>query len=771
MHESRKTLLNVLLDNLVNVFNITIVILLVILVINKSYFYLIPLFLALLNSIFVFVKELKFYVIPSCINQRVNVLVDEQEQEKSLSNLKIGDDVVLYPGETIHFAGVITKGIVYVDESLINGSTTPVKKVVGSSIINNSIIVEGSGVVEVKSFGRRKNKTLFNNDTKLNKRIKLINTIFSFVTLLVVCLTFIFDKNRLDNVSKCAIAATPFLFNLFLTLYSSVLHNKTDKSITIHDYTFLSELEDVDVVCLDKTGTITTGDYIVFKTIVLSQTSLSSISLDTNRALDQTVSNILRTTKECNSYYKNLQDHFIYETSRIIEDSSPIKNNGLYSAITVKGGLTYALGEPGSFELANRESASSIINEYESSGYRVLVLVESKNPLKYGLIDGKPTAIGLIILQEQIRESAKELIEYCLNNGKKVKVISGDRIDVVSDICRKAGLENINKSTSINSMSFEQIGLLLEEDIVFADAISSQKAFVVKELQKRGHKVAFVGNGDNDAQALKIADVAISISNGTESSIKCSHASFDHSFLLKKQLLDKAKLYRNKMNSLTAIMYSQNSFALFYLLVFMIASLINKNIYNPFEYNHLVLWTWFGIMVPVTGLIIDKGEKHENKSFLRNFITNSLLLILPIGIMYILQLLQYNGKGYFALPSDINDVHEILITSSVVNNLSYLSLIVLSLVIAFNHFSPFDKIRVVIFIECISVPVAYAILLIFDIHVLSFVTQIETSNLTGVNYFVMGVITVFCSALYLLVLDIIKTIKGENPNVKDKPRD
>jgi hypothetical protein len=203
----------------------------------------------------------------------------------------------------------------------------------------------------------------------------------------------------------------------------------------------------------------------------------------------------------------------------------------------------------------------------------------------------------------------------------------------------------------------------------------------------------------------------------------------------------------------------------------MIASLINKSIYNPFEYNHLVLWTWFGIMMPVTGLIIDKGEKHENKSFLRNFITNSLLLILPIGIMYILQLLQYSGKGYFALPSDINDVHETLITSSVVNNLSYLSLIVLSLVISFNHFSPFDKIRVVIFIECISVPVAYAILLIFDIHVLSFVTQIETSNLTGVNYFVMGVITVFCSALYLLVLDIIKTIKGENPNVKDKPRD
>ena len=771
MHDSRKTLLNVLIDNLVNVFNITTVILLIVLLINKSFVYVIPLALSLCASIISFVLDLKHYVLTSKIEQRLNVVINGNEQEKPYSSLKTGQDVVLYPGERINFVGKVKSGIFFVDDSLINGTTKLVKKTIGSSVIKGEVVVEGSGVVEVTGNNTRFAKPTLVKETTLRKRIKLFNLAFSAIVLLVLILSFIFDKDRLNNVVLCSIVAVPYLLNIVLVVFLLIKAKKGDKDIKIFDYSFLSELQDVDVVCLDKTGTITTDQYEIFKTIIISQTSFSTIALDPNRAFEQTVSNIIKTTKEKGGYYSTLQDQFIYDVSKIIEESSPLKKNGLYSAVTVKGGSTYALGEVDSFELANLEAANSIISEYQATGYRVLVLVESKNPLKSGLIDGKPTAIGLIVLQEIIRESAKELIEYCLNNGKQIKVISGDRIATTSEICRKAGLENIGRATSIKLVPSEKVALLLDQDVVFADANPSQKAFIVKELQKNGHKVAYIGNGDNDTQALKAADVAISLASGSTAAIKCSHASVNDSFELTKAFIAEGRTYKRKMDAITAITYSQTVFAGIYLLVFLIASSFNKAIYNPFTYNHLLLWTIFGVLLPIIVLLVEKDVEKKGKSFFRNFIASSILLIIPIAIMFILQLMQYNGLGYFGLPSDLNEMHETLITSSTVNNLSYLSLTVMSLVIAYYHLSPFSKYRTISFASIILIPVVYAILLAFSVDGVSIITQIETKELNPINYFVMGVITVICSALYLLVLDIVSTVKGEGSDVKSKSRD
>ena len=164
-----------------------------------------------------------------------------------------------------------------------------------------------------------------------------------------------------------------------------------------------------------------------------------------------------------------------------------------------------------------------------------------------------------------------------------------------------------------------------------------------------------------------------------------------------------SKQYKTmKIQGIQWVAIATTAFSLFYLLAFMVAGLFNQTIKNPFEYNHLLMWLLFGILIPVILLLIDKNDNLKQKSFLRNFISASLLLIDPIGVMYILQLLQYYSVGYFGLASDLNDMHETLITSSVVNNLSYLALIVLSLVTAYNHYSPFNKIAYTIGINNID---------------------------------------------------------------------
>ena len=774
MHDSRKSLLSVIFDNLLNALNIVCIVLLVVFILDKSYLFIIPMVLCLIASLFLLVVELKRFVLIKKHKQRICIVEDGQDKETSFSNLKLGDHVHLYPHEEIYFVGKIVSGNALVDESSITGATELVRKTAGSSIIRGSIVVEGNCVAEVIELKERTAKSTFVKETKIEKRIKFFNLVFSSLSLLILLLSIIFDRIKgtflFTNSSKAVLASVPYLVNIVLIMFTIISSKKNHfDGVKVLDCSALAELADVDVVCFDKTGTLTTGDYDIYKTIVLSQSALLSFTIDTNRAFEQIVSNILRTTKDKYGYFASLQNHFVYDVSKMIESSSPIRNNGLYSAITIKGGVSYAIGEPTNFELLNQESSMSAVNEYQALGYQVLMLVESKNPLNCGLIDGKCTAIGLIILQEKIRESAVELIKYCLEKGKQIKVISGDRIAITSEIARKAGLDTLNHSTSVKKMPFEKLKLLINQDIVFADASPSQKSFIVRTLQDQGHVVAFIGDGDNDTQALKAADVGVAMSGGSANAIRCSNIIANDEFKMSNKFFEYVVSTKGKLEHVLSILYSQSIFASFYLIAFFIANLINRDIYNPFEYQHLLLWLLIGIVAPVLVIIFENNSgRYYKKCFCRNLFADSLLLIVPIGAIYIAQLLQYNGHGFYAIPSDVNELHETLITSIVADNLSYLVLLIGSLFITYNHLLPMNKFRGVAFGVIALLPFVYGILLAFGVDALSPFTQISTSELNPVNYFVAGIIILFCGALYLLIIDIIKTVKGENQNVKSK---
>ena len=772
MHDSRKTLLSVIFDNLFNALNIASIILLIVFIINKEYLFIIPLGLSLIASLILFVFDLKRFVLSRDYDQKLNIVIDGQEKEINFSKIKVGDHVRLYSQDKVNFVGKIISGTALVDESSITGSSSLVKKAIGNAIVRGSVIVEGYCVVEVIEKKERIAKSTFIKETKTEKRIKIFNLIFSAISLVLLLLAIIFDRIKgtylFSNVSKASLAAVPCLLNFVLLFFSIFNSKKKHAGIKVLDNYALAELADVDVVCFDKTGTLTTGEYEIFKEIILSPSALMPFAVEPTRAFEQVISNILKTTKEKNGYYASLQKHFIYDVSKVVETSSPIKTNGLYSSITIKGGVTYALGEVENFELSNAESTMSVVNEYQSNGYQVLLLVESKNPLKSGLIDGKCNAIGLIVLQEKIRKSVRDLIEYCLKNGKQVKVISGDKIAVTIENARKAGLDVDGVSTSVKKMPFEKLELLVNQYSVFADTSPSQKAFIVKNLQDKGHTVAFIGDGANDTQALKAANVAITLSSSDENVHRCSQLIVDDDFAVSKKFTEHVVSTKGKIDHILSIFYSQSAFASFFMIVFLIANLFNRIIYNPFEYNHLLLWLLFGIVLPTIVIIFEpNGGKYNTKSFFRNLVADSLLLIVSIGVIYLAQLLQFSGHGYYAIPSDINELHETIITSAVADNLSYLVLLIGSLFITYSHLSPMNKFRGIALAIIAIFPVVYGVLLGFDINGLSPFTQVTTDEINPVNYFVAGIIVLFCGALYLLVLDVIKTAKGENQNAKN----
>ena len=772
MHDSRKTFISVLLDNILNVFNLSVIVFLIIFIINKSYIYLIPLALSLVASFVRLLLDLKHYVIRSKTEKTIHVLVDGHEVERRLSKLKIGDHVVLYPQDRISFVGEVIKGFLFVDEKSITGRTDLIKKVEGSSVVKDSIVIQSSAVVEVKEIKERIAKKTTIQNTFANNLMKVFNIFLPLAALLFVLVAFIFDvvngTNNVNNITKATLIAIPYLLNVILVVFEFIQNKRQLKGLEVLDSTFLSELQKVDTVCLDKTGTITSGEYEIFKTVVISQSAFNALSIDSGRGFEQLISNIIKTTKETGGYFSTLQENFVYDVTKIIEDFSPLSQNGLYSAITVRGGKTYALGEVDNFDLANSESASDFVNEYSAIGYKVLMVVESKNPLKSGLIDGKPMGIALIILQEKIRDNVKQLIEYCLAQNKMVKVISGDRIATVSEVCRKAGLENTNRATSVKLMPFEKLELLIEEDVVFADASPSQKAFIVKQLQNNGHKVLYIGDGDNDTQALKVANVAVSVEGESLSAKKCSHVCVNKEFSAFNELNKKSINHRTKLAHILSLALSQAAFGAIIGFAFFIASLINNAIYNPFDYIHLWIWVLFGVLVPSI-LIIAEPDQDECKktSFFRNFILDTSLLLVVVGTIYVVQLLQYFRVGYYAIPSDMTETHDILITSKVANSLAYISLILCSAFIVYTHMAPFNKYRIISLASTFVIPFVYILLSALNVDTLSVVTQIDTSILVLGNYFAAFIITAICVALYRLIIGLFDIIKGDSKDVKN----
>ena len=775
MRDTRNNILKILFNNILSPLNIVTILLAIILIINKSYLYLIPLAISSVATIFQFCLDLKRFIFIKKENVKIHILENDKEVESNLLNLKIGDYVVLYPGEEIKFVGKIISGNVLVDESYINGKTSLMNKSKDSFLTKGMRIIEGSAVIEVTSLKDKIAKKIIANEPTTVKRIQILNLILSCTVLLSLLISFIFDKvnhlNSLDNVSKASISALPLIFNAVIVIYNFVKDKTNSKDVKTYDEAYIGALYDVDVVCLDKTGVITNGEYEIFKTIPLSQTALNIFSLDPNRALDQIISNIIKTTKEKEGYFKALQDRFDYDVSKIIDQSSSFKDNGLYSAITIRGGKTYAIGQIDNFDLSNAESIKSTISEYSSFGYQILVVVESKNPLKLGFIDGKCTAIGLIILNEIIRENIKKLIDRSLKNNKSIKVISGDNLETTSAVTRKTGIDNTGLSVSIANMSFEQLELLIDEYVVFTDASASQKAFIIKHLQKQKKKVLYIGDGDNDCPALKVADSSIALSIGTKSARRCAQIILDSNFddfdNLNKSVLNE----KNKLNCITSFIYAQSVFSSFFLFVFIVAKIFNHVIYNPFEYNHLMLWTILGVLIPTTLLLIDKdATRIKQRNFLKNFICDCSLLILPVGVMYILELLQYSGAGYFALPYDTNEFHEKLITSNVVDNLSYISTLLVSVFIVYNRFKSFNKLRGVVFGLITLITVSYTILIILNINIFDNFTQIDTSKLLLVHYVVMLIASTICAGIYLFISSILETIKGDVSYVKNKSR-
>lgn len=454
--------------------------------------------------------------------QKIQVLRNRQFQQIYQDELVLHDLIVIHRGDQIPADGIIRKSTqVEVDEANLTGESNSVSKKVSDPALSGSLVLSGSALVELTAVGTHSfaNKLAHNARKQkhdVSQLMDIINRIICILTYIIIPLgliLFLVTFYKHHNINQAILGTSASIIGMIpqgLVLLTSVAlavgaMHLTHKNVLVKSLTALEALARVDTLCLDKTGTITTGNLQLAQIVPLQldQSSIlkicQEIMLATNEQ-NETAEAILKAAP----YSSKLP-----EIVSIVAFSSARK----WAAVNWQNGLNYALGAP-SF-LLNDQKQFAASQQYAKQGYRVLALVKSSQIITKSVI--KPQLLGYILISDEIRTTAEDTFEYLRQQGIQIKVISGDDPTTVQNITQKIHLPNgkaaLDMSTIGDHPDWKQ---LVKNYTVFGRTLPEQKQKLIRELQKNGHKVAMTGDGVNDVLAMRQSDCGIAIAGNSD---------------------------------------------------------------------------------------------------------------------------------------------------------------------------------------------------------------------------------------------------------------
>ena len=520
-----KSMADILKDNIFTLFNLYNFIIAFLLILVGAYSNLLFIFIIILNvSIGIFqeiqakklVEELTLVSAP-----RVFVIREGNELEILTTELVLGDVIQLRIGDQIPVDAEVLHGVIEVNESLLTGEADNVMKVAESVLLSGSFVVSGKCYAEVTAVGANSYANSIAHQAKQHKQVNSefkssMRKVTNFTSFLIIPLGIIlfveayFLRSAGMKVSVITTAAAllgmlpkGLLLFVSLALASGVIKLSKSK-VLVQEMHVLETLAHVDVLCLDKTGTITEGKMQVTDVDIL----------DAKMNPLEIMPQMLGAIDDANATFMAMVEHFGKEE---IEGTNivPFSSSRKWSAVTLPSG-TYILGAP---EKINRGGSHAKVEKAMQEGSRILLLARAQKPLQpNAILDNlllKP--IAMITLKDPIRAHAKETLAFFANEGVQLKIISGDHPITVASIAAQAGLEDAQKYIDMSTITTEEATKALVHDYqVFGRVSPDQKKWLVEGLQMHGHTVAMTGDGVNDVLALKASDCSIAMAEGSE---------------------------------------------------------------------------------------------------------------------------------------------------------------------------------------------------------------------------------------------------------------
>lgn len=563
------------------------------------------------------------------------VIRDGEEMTLPVEELVLDDIVIFAAGNQICADAAVISGEVQVNESLITGEADEIRRMKGDKLLSGSFIVSGKCYARLEQVGENSYAAKLTLEAKAQKKgeqsemMRSLNVIVKSVGIIIIPISvilfyqhyFLLKMTFKESVIS-AVAAVIGMIPEGLYLLTSValavgVRHLASRKVLVHDMKCMETLARVDVLCVDKTGTITENTMAVDRMILLKDGEEKAV----REQMGDFVANMTddnATMRALSSYFAEDRHH--EKAAQIISFSSATKYSG-----AVLGGSAYVLGAP---EFVLREAYSSYeeqISSFSAQGFRVLVFARYEGKLDGKALRAAVHPLALILLTNPIRREARRTFEYFGRQDVAIKVISGDNPVTVSKVALAAGIKSADRYVDASKLQTEEeMSRAVATYTVFGRVTPNQKRQFVRCLKAAGHTVAMTGDGVNDVLALKDADCSIAMASGSD--VACQAAQLvllESNFACMPAVVKEGRRVVNNIERSASLFLVKNLFSLM-MSLFAIIFLVNY----PLKPSQVSLISMFTIGTPAFLLALEDNTSRISGRFMSNVLYKAL----PAGL-------------------------------------------------------------------------------------------------------------------------------------------
>lgn len=631
------------------------------------------------------------------------VLRDGKEEEIALETIVLDDITLLSAGSQICADGVIVEGSCEVNESLITGEPDAILKTAGDKVMSGSFVVSGRAKSRVEHIGADNFVMKISAGAKYFKKptseiwrslmwiVKIMAIVIVPLGIALFCVKYFAHDGGGDldhtvvTVIGSVIGMIPSgLVALASTVFCVSIIRLSKHKTVAQDLYCVETLARVDVLCLDKTGTITEGSMEV-------NGAIPREGMDEN-SFRRILRGLTAATGDDNATAQAMKAWLGEGDTPDADCAVPFSSARKWSGARLDG-VSYALGAS-EFTLHGNAEHLENAQKYAEQGYRVLALVSFDGDFNADKLPDKTRFEGFILITDKIREEAPDTLKFFREQGVTVKIISGDNPATVRAVAKRAGLENCDSIIDMSTLSSEdEIREAAEKYTIFGRVLPDQKLSLVKALKAAGHTVAMTGDGVNDVLALKEADCSVAMASGSDAAKNVSSlVLMDSNFAAMPKVVAEGRRSINNLERSASLYIMKTVYNVLLAILFM---MVNQDL--PFEPRNLTLIG--GVTIGLPSVII--ALEPNNEMVKGRFLTKVLCASFPGGITVMLGAVGIIvAQKHFLVMSDVQLQNMYLIVTTFVG-LMYLFKVCLP----FNWMHGITyAVMVGLFVACYTVP-------------------------------------------------------------------
>ena len=646
------------------------------------------------------------------------VIRDRKKREIPISEIVLDDILLLGAGQQVPADCIMLDGAAELNESLLTGESVPVKKENGETLYAGSFVASGHCAVRVDKIGedtyiskltarakkyKRPNSEIMNS---INLFIKVIGFIIIPIAIFMFLTNFknlggswadiragggffatLFSNNPTlnDTIQKtCSvvIGMIPSGLLLLTTVALSVGMIRLAKYNTlVQDMYSLEMLARVNVLCLDKTGTITDGRMKVSDCVLLNNA--------TEYSVDDILGSMLASLKDNNQTSIALYERFGHSSALQASAILPFSSARKLSAVTFGEAGTFAMGAPEFVLKPMPIRVEKIVKQYAQMGLRVLVLAHSPAQIQGDKLPTVFRPIAIITLSDNIRPDAIETIKWFRENDVAVKVISGDNPVTVSEVARRAGIKNASQFLSLEGLSDIEVENAANQYTVFGRVTPEQKAILIRSIKKAGNTVAMTGDGVNDILAMKEADCAVSVASGSDAARNVSNLVLqDNNFGSMPKIVNEGRRVINNIKDSASLYIMKTLLTMLLALV----CIFTGSAYF-FTTNNMLMFEVLISAIPSFVLSLQPNTNRVKGKFIPFVVSRAMpgAFTMAFGILALYIINQTSLSSLFEFTNAAGE------TETVYNAMLMMSLTFTGLVMLFRICQPLNLIRTTLF--------------------------------------------------------------------------